>query len=92
MRRVEFGIDAPQRPITRVGAVIVGMFFILGPIVIPFMHANQRQEFAASSFALQLAIFAIAALALGFSSIFLIVGFTGNLPFWLAKRINEHCR
>jgi hypothetical protein len=92
MRRVDFGIDAPQRPITRVGAVIVGIYMILGPIAIPFTHANQRQEFAAASLALQLAIVAIAALAIGFGSIFLIVGFTGNLPFWLAKRINEHCR
>ena len=92
MRKVDFGIDAPQRPITRVAAVIVGMFFILGPIVIPFMHANQRQEFAASSFALQFAIFAMAAVCLLLGAIFLTVGFTGNLPFWLAKRIDEHCR
>ncbi len=92
MRKVELGIDAPQRPIARVGAVIVGIYMFLGPIAIPFMHANQKQDFAASPFALQVAIVAILALSLGLGAIFLIVGFTGNLPLWLSKRIDEHCR
>ena len=92
MNKVELGIDAPQRPVTRVAAVIVGLFLILVPIVSPFMHANQRQELAVASFGLLLALFSFAVFVIALGSIFLILGITGNLPPWLAKRIDERCR
>ena len=92
MRKVQFGVDGPQRPVTRVAAVVVGLFFIVVPIASPFVHANQRQELASASFGLILAIGSMVVVSFVLGSIFLALGISGNVPSWLAKRINEHCR
>ena len=92
MRKVQFGVDGPQRPVARVAAVIVGLFMILVPIAGPLIHANQRHDFAAASFGSMLVILSMVALSLALGSIFLALGITGNVPLWLAKRITDHCR
>lgn len=82
-------IGGYERSATRVLAIVLGIFFVLGPIASPLFYEHQRHELATAGVRLLFVAAAVylACAAVGF--IFIAVGLKGRLPAWLAKRLKN---